>query len=104
MNITPYRTDISNWGEVGNLKLDGNKILKTGTLEQILDYVELFRESSIALFIVKTSHVSDKKPGAWYIKGTRNKTVPYEIIKHKCDENTQNKKWASRESYLIQFI
>jgi len=103
LQIDSFHTDISNWGELGNLKLRGNKTRKTGTLDEVIDYAKSFLgNTSIAVFIVKTSYVSDVKPGAWYIKGTKNTTVPYEIIKRKCEENTENGKWNSRESYLIR--
>ena len=98
--IKHYNTDISNWGEDDNLKLKGVKICdNTNTFKDILDIAFALK----APIIIKTSYKSEKKPGAWYIKGTKNTEISYDTIKLKCEENHNIKKYCSRDCWLIKY-
>jgi hypothetical protein len=98
--ISIYKTDISNWGEDGNLNLRGVEIYNNSySFEEILSIAQQKK----APIIIKTSYISKKRPGAWYIKGTREKYISYEQIKEKCEENHKNGLWKVRDCYLIKY-
>lgn len=100
IEINTYRTDISNWGEENNLKLRGNQRYDNSySFEQILSIAVKYK----APIIIKTKYMSEKKPGAWYIKGTKERNISYQDVKLKCEENHENKKWSSRYCYLINY-
>jgi hypothetical protein len=102
MEIKHYKTDISNWGqEDDELFLKGSKKYdNTYTFIEILNIANNHR----APIIIKTSYKSIEKPGHWYIKGTNNNDIPYDIIKIKLEENQANNKWSSRDCYLIKYL
>ena len=56
-----------------------------------------------AHMIVKTSYVSDVRPGAWYIKGYKN-TLSYEEIKATIEDNVLHNKFPKRICYLIKYL
>ena len=54
-----------------------------------------------AHLVVKSSYVSENRPGHWYIKGFKNKKT-YDEIKAILDNNQLNGKCSTRESWLIK--
>ena len=100
ITITQYNTDISNWGEEDNLILKGTIILdKSLSFEEVLEEAKKYK----APIIIKTSYVSEKKPGAYYIKGTHEKVITYDMIKEVCESNHSKKKYKNRYCYLIKY-
>ncbi len=55
-----------------------------------------------AHLITKTSYVSEKRPGQYYIKGYRNKKT-YDEIKEMLDSNLANKKYTKINAWLIKY-
>jgi hypothetical protein len=55
-----------------------------------------------ALQIVKTSHVNEKRPGAWYIKAY-SKHCSYETIKLKIEHNSKNGVHSKRICWLLEY-
>ena len=105
MEIKQYRTDIGNWGEEGTLVLQGSITLDlTHSFLDVLRYVDGLDVRPPYYVIVKTSRVSEERPGAWYITGLKHTTVDYETIQRKCEENVRLGLWTRRECYLIQYI
>jgi len=83
----------------------GDRDLTTAkTYNKDIPFIEILKKANElkAPLIVKTSYVSDDKPGAWYIKGA-NSQFTYEEIKSKIEENVKNKKYKKRICYLIQY-
>ncbi len=83
----------------------GNRDLKslpslplTYTFKQVLDIAYEIK----APLIVKTSYISEAKPGAWYIKG--NKDSNYEEIKNRIEQNLINEDHIRRNCYLIKYL
>jgi hypothetical protein len=82
------------------LTLKGNKkYANTLTYKEILDIAYGLK----APIIIKTSYKSNEKPGSWYIKGI-NTDISYDIIKAKCEENSNNNKYKKRDCYLIKYL
>ena len=65
-------------------------------------YLEVLSEAKKrgALLIVKTSYVSEKRPGAWYIKGIGGS---YDTIQQMLRENKKNGLYIKRSATLIQY-
>jgi len=55
-----------------------------------------------APLIVKTSYMSEERPGAWYIKG--NIDSDYDEIKKRIEENVQRDWRTCRDCYLIKYL
>lgn len=92
MEIKHYNSDS------GNYDLRHISYPNTYTFKQILDIAYEIK----APLIVKTSYVSEAKPGAWYIKG--NIESNYEEIKNQIEENIRNGKHTRRNCYLIKYL
>ena len=66
-------------------------------------YLDVLKEAKKrgALLIVKTSYVSEKRPGAWYIKGYTKGN--YDSILHSLIENQKNGRYSKRRAILIKY-
>ena len=65
-------------------------------------YLEVLSEAKRrgALLIIKTSYVSESRPGQWYIKGIKGN---YNSIQETLIENEKNGLHSKRMAYLIQY-
>lgn len=95
MEINRYNSD------TGNRDLSTEKIYTKDTpfLTVLAKAVELK-----ATIIIKTSYVSESRPGAWYIKGYAKGYNNYDEIKTKIEENVRIGKHQRRECYLIKYL
>jgi hypothetical protein len=93
MEITTYRSD------------SGNRDLEAKSYSNNIEFIDILKKAFElkAPLIVKTSYISDKRPGAWYIKGYKN-NVSYEDIKNTIEENVKNKKFQKRLCYIIKYL
>jgi hypothetical protein len=85
-------------GDSGDRDLKAVSYPLTYTFIQILNIAYEIK----APLIVKTSYVSEAKPGAWYIKG--NSETNYEEIKTRIEENVDRNWRTCRDCYLIKYI
>lgn len=94
MEITKYNSD------TGNRDLATEKIYPKNTpfITVLAKAVELK-----ATTIVKSSYVSESRPGVWYIKGYAAHHNNYDEIKAKIEENLRIGKHSRRECYLIKY-
>ena len=62
--------------------------------------VEKMAKEIGARLIVKTSYISEKKPGRYYLKGYKGKKSDEEI-KNILEKNKSEGKYSKRESWLV---
>ena len=93
MEITRYNSDT------------GNRDMSVETYHKNMPFIEVLQKAAQikASLIVKTSYVSDERPGAWYIKG-QNSNFSYEDIKTMIEENARNNIHSKRICYLIKYF
>jgi hypothetical protein len=91
MEITRYNSDT------------GNRDMPAETYHKNMPFIEVLQRAVQikASLIVKTSYVSDERPGAWYIKG-QNSNLSYEDIRTMIEENARNNIHSKRICYLIK--
>jgi len=82
----------------------GNRDMPAESHDKNMPFIEVLQKAAQlkAHVIVKTSYVSDDRPGAWYIKGHRS-NLSYEDIKKMIEENVQTNKHSKRVCYLIKY-
>lgn len=100
-----WNTDISNWGEEGNLRLNGNSRLpNTYSFTDIIEFIYINKYPGVnSIVVIKTPYTNEVRPGYWYVKGLNNTNVNYETIRNLCQENHNNMFWSTRDCYLIYF-
>ena len=93
MEITRYNSDSGNRDLPTEFKFNNN-----------IPFIEILQKAIElkALLIVKTSHVNDARPGAWYIKGC-NCPFTHDEIKSRILDNVKNNKHAKRQCYLLTY-
>lgn len=91
MEITTYKSD------------SGSRDLEEKSFSRDIPFIDILKQAIElkAPLISKTSYISPKRPGAWYIKGYKNK-IPYDELKTIIEENREKKKFPRRICYLIK--
>jgi hypothetical protein len=91
--------------EIATYKSDsGSRDLEEKSFSRDIQFIEILKKAIElkAPLISKTSYFSEKKPGAWYIKGYKN-NVSYDELKRIIEDNVENNKFPRRMCYLIKY-
>jgi hypothetical protein len=91
--------------EIATYKSDsGSRDLEEKSFSRDISFIEILKKAIEinAPLISKTSYISPKRPGAWYIKGYKN-NISYDELKTIIEENLEKKKFPRRICYLIKY-
>lgn len=91
--------------EIATYKSDsGSRDLEEKSFSRDISFIEILKKAIEinAPLISKTSYISPKRPGAWYIKGYKN-NISYDELKIIIEENLEKKKFPRRICYLIKY-
>jgi hypothetical protein len=93
MEITRYNSDT------------GNRDMPAKSYNKNMPFIEILQKAVQlkAPLIVKTSYISETRPGAWYIKG-HNSDLSSEDIRKMIENNVLIKKHTKRICYLITYV
>ena len=93
MEITKYNSDT------------GNRDMLSESYDKNMPFIEVLQRANNlkAHLIVKTSYISETRPGAWYIKGYGS-SVSYDDIKKMIEDNVRTNTHSKRICYLIKYI
>ena len=92
MEIVTYKTD------------SGSRDLEEKSFSRDISFIEILKKAIElkAPLISKTSYISAKRPGAWYIKGYKNNSS-YNELKTIIEDNLEKNKFSRRLCYLIKY-
>jgi len=93
MEITRYSSD------------SGNRDMHEESYDKNMPFIEVLQKAVQlkAPLIVKTSCVSDMRPGAWYIKG-QGSNLSYDDIRSLILQNMATNTHSKRVCYLIKYF
>jgi hypothetical protein len=91
MQFTYYKSDS------GSRDMPEKRYSRDHTLEEML----IIANEKGARILSKTSYISDAKPGAWYIKGSRTDT-DYDVVKAQIETNVAENKHTRRQCWLLR--
>jgi hypothetical protein len=93
MEITRYEADT------------GNRDMPAKSYDKNMPFIEVLQKAVQlkAPLIVKTSYVSDMRPGAWYIKG-QGSNLSYDDIRSLILQNMATNTHSKRVCYLIKYF
>jgi len=93
MEITRFNSD------------SGDRDMVSESYDKNTPFIDILQRANKlkASLIVKTSYISDTRPGAWYIKG-HHSNFSYEDIRRMIEQNIETNTHSKRICYLIKYF